>query len=130
MLGEHGGGKAEAGGSDLLPGGAQHPLAPHSPGSADSEPSLDPAAPHSPHRPRLLHAGPSRARAAGPGGTAGVGARGGVTGEPGPGVGPAAPLSVVPLFEIGAGGALRSRDGASPISTGLSPGSGPERSAS
>lgn len=60
----------------------------------------------------------------------GVGARGGVRGEPGPGVGPAAPLSVVPLFEIGAGGALRSRDGASPIGTGLSPRSGPERSAS
>lgn len=59
-----------------------------------------------------------------------MGARGGVRGEPGPGVGPAAPLSVVPLFEIGAGGALRSRDGASPIGTGLSPGSGPERSAS
>lgn len=62
-----------------------------------------------------------------------MGARGGVGlggGEPGPGVGPAAPLSVVPLFEIGAGGALRSRDGASPIGTGLSPGSGPERSAS
>lgn len=59
-----------------------------------------------------------------------MGARGGVGGEPGPGVGPAAPLSVVPLFEIGAGGALRSRDGASPIGTGLSPGSGSERSAS
>lgn len=30
LLGERGG-KAEAGGSDLLPGGPQHPLAPHSP---------------------------------------------------------------------------------------------------
>lgn len=74
--------------------------------------------------------GRARPGRAGPGGTAGVGTRGGVGGEPGPGVGPAAPLSVVPLFEIGAGGALRSRDGASPIGTGLSPGSGPERSAS
>lgn len=129
ILGERGG-KAEAGGSDLLPGGPQHPLAPHNPGSPDSKPSPDPAAPHSPHRPRLLHAGPSQARAAGPGGTAGMGARGGVRAEPGPGVSPTAPLSVVPLFEIGAGGALRSRDGASPIGTGLSPGSGPERSAS
>lgn len=130
VLGERGG-KAEAGGSHLLPGGPQHPLAPHSPGSPDSELCPDPAAPHSPHRPRLLHARPSQARAAGPGGTAGLWeARGGVRAEPGPGVGPAAPLSVVPLFEIGAGGALRSRDGASPIGTGLSPGSGPERSAS
>lgn len=130
-------GRPRPAGSHLLPGGPHHYLAPRSHGSPDSEPSPGPARPGTSflHRTHLTRQGCStrgrgRPGAAGPGVTAGVGARGGVRGEPGPGVGPAAPLSVVPLFEIGAGGALRSRDGASPIGTGLSPGSGPERSAS
>lgn len=112
----------------------QHPSRPAAPAPSPPAPPRPvpglPTAPHSPHTPRLLHAGPSQARAAGPGGTAGVGTRGGVGGSPGRGWVPQRRFQLFRCLKLAPAERLRSRDGASPIGTGLSPGSGPEHSAS
>lgn len=136
VLGERGG-KAELAAQTFFPAVPNTPSRPAAPAVPAPSPSPGPARPGTSFcTPLTSHAAAApRGAEAGPGGGSrrdGLGGepRGGVGVSPGRGWVPQAPLSVVPLFEIGAGGALRSRDGASPIGTGLSPGSGPERSAS